>query len=59
MKQESTVPTCRDCDDLRRAVLAVRVVGKRPVCEEHFRQRMGQPNSGTFSNSGKSRGATN
>jgi hypothetical protein len=37
------VQTCGDCHDLGRVVMAVRVVGKTPVCDEHLRQRMGQP----------------
>jgi hypothetical protein len=54
---ELTVQTCRDCEDLGLAVMAVRFVGKTPVCDEHFRQRMRQPNSAHNANSGKTRGA--
>jgi len=49
--------TCRDCEELGHVVMAVRIVGKTPVCDEHFRQRMRQPNSAHISNSGKARGA--
>lgn len=36
-------PLCRDCQDLRREVKATRIVVKTPVCDEHWRQRLGQP----------------
>ena len=39
----SAVQTCGDCKEQGRLVMAVRVVGKTPVCDEHLRQRMGQP----------------
>jgi hypothetical protein len=34
---------CRDCADLHQEVPAVTMVGKTPVCREHWRSRMGIP----------------
>jgi hypothetical protein len=32
---------CRDCQDLQREVKATRWIGKTPVCEEHYANRLG------------------
>ena len=34
---------CRDCADHQQAIPAVTMVGKTPVCLEHWRSRMGIP----------------
>jgi hypothetical protein len=34
---------CRDCADLHQEVPAATMVGKTPVCREHWRSRMGIP----------------
>jgi hypothetical protein len=34
---------CRDCADHQQEIPAVTMVGKTPVCQEHWRSRMGIP----------------